>query len=54
MNVVFAVSGEHKKDYDRLVELMKANVQSESLEADSSNILSVIKRQYEVTNADEN
>ncbi|XP_043202020.1 integrin beta-3-like, partial [Amphibalanus amphitrite] len=47
MNVVFAVFSDVRKEYDKLAELMKASVQVESLLDDSSNILSVIKRQYE-------
>ena len=46
MNVVFAVSGEAKSEYDQMVKIMKSNVQVEFLREDSSNMLSVIERQY--------
>ena len=49
MNLVFAVTGKYKQEYERLVELMKSNAQVASLLEDSSNILTVIEQQYEVT-----
>ena len=51
MNVVFAFSNEAREEYDRLAEIMKSNVQVELLLDNSSNILSVIERQYQVSRA---